>query len=484
MKTGNMKIEDVYSERVIERGEDYMGNVRSCIKANGSLFAEVHGSRLYKTKVDLASLEGECSCPYQRNCKHAVAAYLLHKKGHSVNADDFLKNLKKLDKEELIGIITSILPNNPELAADYEFRRKTNFGSLTDDLIRKFTMKKMEHVEKNLDRLNFGQLYKLLEFIEKEADSIFEEASAEFETYEAFEYDDDGQFLDDFTNKVTEEAMKRIDSEEKLNAAIRQRYLRAGIINNAERFYTQKSQIKSQISRKEYCDFLLNCKNPDIKELKESIVPESIDRLPLLPMKNLPLAERLATLLNNDDLHFMVSYQKEDLFGMIMRIDRLDPLIRKYLPIRASRIVDLIKRKNAVDKKTIRILFNKRHLEGYTPKQVEYLAKQIKDSTILLNNLDMSREFSKAIPIINRLSSLGYDIKKIFQKKDLLKTKHWTETMEIMRYIKDNLKKDYLADFIKTHKRSFAKSSTLKHNLKKEGIHIQDRKGKFEIEIY
>ena len=36
---------------------------------------------LYKTKVSMETLEGECSCPYNHNCKHAVAAYLFYKEG-------------------------------------------------------------------------------------------------------------------------------------------------------------------------------------------------------------------------------------------------------------------------------------------------------------------------------------------------------------------------------------------------------------------
>lgn len=354
-----MKIEDVYRERVIERGEDYIGNVKSCIKANGSLFAEVHGSRLYKTKVDLASLEGECSCPYRHNCKHAVAAYLSHKRGHSVNADDFLKNLEKLDKKDLIRIITNILPHNPELATDYVFRKKTNFRSLADDSIEKFTMRKMEQVEKNLDRLDFKQLHKILEYIEKDADKIFEDAAEESEGYDGYGYDDEGQFLDDFTEKVTEEAIKKIDSKEKLKEAIHQQYLRAGIINNAERFYTYKDHVKSQISKEDYCNFLLNCKNPNAREVKDNMVPGAINHLLALPGENLPLAEKLASLLKRDDLYFMIAYQKEDLQGMIRHIDLLNPLMGRYLPICASRIVDIMRKNKAADKKAIGTLFNK-----------------------------------------------------------------------------------------------------------------------------
>ena len=69
-----------YGKAVIERGEGYIRNVMSCIKIKKILHAKVQGSQLYKTKVDLDTLEGECSCPYGDNCKHAVAAYLYYRK--------------------------------------------------------------------------------------------------------------------------------------------------------------------------------------------------------------------------------------------------------------------------------------------------------------------------------------------------------------------------------------------------------------------
>src|SRR3989338_6661210 len=95
-------IQDVYGEGVIERGKGYLGNVKSCAKIGNCLHAKVQGSSLYKTKVDLLTLEGECSCPYEYNCKHAVAAYLYYKKGMGNDADGFLTHLKSLSKEELI----------------------------------------------------------------------------------------------------------------------------------------------------------------------------------------------------------------------------------------------------------------------------------------------------------------------------------------------------------------------------------------------
>ena len=76
-----MKLEQKYSDNVIDRGEGYLDSVEYCIKINNSIYGQVQGSRKYKTEVNLKSLDGECSCPYETNCKHAVALYLIYKKG-------------------------------------------------------------------------------------------------------------------------------------------------------------------------------------------------------------------------------------------------------------------------------------------------------------------------------------------------------------------------------------------------------------------
>ena len=109
------RLEDVYEEQVINRGKEYVYNVASCIKIGDYLCSEVHGTYAYKTKVHLITLKGECSCPYEYNCKHAVATYLYHEKGKSSNADEFLNYLKTLQKDDLIEIIKTILPEHPEL---------------------------------------------------------------------------------------------------------------------------------------------------------------------------------------------------------------------------------------------------------------------------------------------------------------------------------------------------------------------------------
>ena len=122
-----LDLERVYSQEIIQRGKGYVDNVKNCIQIEDSLIAQVQGSRLYKTKVNLKTLEGNCSCPYQDNCKHAVAAYLYFKEGNSTNANTFFKNLESLEKKELIKIIKELVPKNPKLILDYDFKKNTNF---------------------------------------------------------------------------------------------------------------------------------------------------------------------------------------------------------------------------------------------------------------------------------------------------------------------------------------------------------------------
>lgn len=74
-----MKLEDIYQDRIIDRGERYIHYVNYCLKIKDHLYSEVEGSFTYKTMVNLKTLEGNCSCPYHHSCKHAVATYLVYK---------------------------------------------------------------------------------------------------------------------------------------------------------------------------------------------------------------------------------------------------------------------------------------------------------------------------------------------------------------------------------------------------------------------
>src|SRR3989344_975859 len=110
-----MELRNRYSDAVIERGEDYVNNVNYCIKIGEFLYAKVEGTRTYKTKVNIKTLEGDCSCPYGTNCKHAVAVCLVYKKGDYINSDNFIEHLNSLSKRKLIQIILDNLHNNPKI---------------------------------------------------------------------------------------------------------------------------------------------------------------------------------------------------------------------------------------------------------------------------------------------------------------------------------------------------------------------------------
>ncbi len=481
MTKAEQGFEDVYSEPIIGRGEGYLDNVHSCIKIGDSLFAEVRGSSLYKVKVDLNSLEGECSCPYQYNCKHAVAAYLYFKKGKGVNADKFISHLGQLDKKELIRIIISALPEKPELVSNYVFRKKGGFDSIITDLIEDFTIRKMEQIEGNLDCLSFAQLLKIADFVRNSQDDIFEKVSENYEYSDG--YDDEGQFLDDFESKVHDEIIKKVSSAKDVSIILKKGYLHESIIDDADRFFQYKDAIKKNFSKVEYVRFLLNCKSPDMDEIKDNMVPDAKDFMLRLPHKNLALAERLADFLDDYDLRFMVAYEKGDLKTLLRHFDQLNKLVKMYLPINPSRIADMLIKEKTDNAMAVSALFDKRFFKDYSERHMKYLTGRISDVQALRKNLVLAYEFSKIVPIIERLDELRFDIKQLFHSEEFLKNKHWTEIVEIIKYIRKKLGSAYLEKFITSHKAVFATSSTLKSNLKSEGIIIQTKKGQFIVEI-
>lgn len=67
--------------RIFKRGKEYQGDGRVvdlAIARDGSLVATVDGTRPYATQVwcDMDGLSSDCTCPYESDCKHAVAVVL------------------------------------------------------------------------------------------------------------------------------------------------------------------------------------------------------------------------------------------------------------------------------------------------------------------------------------------------------------------------------------------------------------------------
>src|SRR3990170_5079966 len=108
-------IKQVYGETIFYRGQDYFDDdrVTSVIKFKNKLTGEVEGSTTYKTDVDLNDLRSECSCPYGINCKHGVAVLLKYMEGEYSDAEEITKSLDRMSREELRGVIDSLISANP-----------------------------------------------------------------------------------------------------------------------------------------------------------------------------------------------------------------------------------------------------------------------------------------------------------------------------------------------------------------------------------
>ncbi len=474
------ELEKMYDEAVIERGENYLHNVRSCIKIGSFLHAEVHGTHLYKTKVNLDTLEGECSCPYEYNCKHAVAAYLYYKKGRVANADKYINNLKNLSKEELIGIITKLIPEKPDLIKKFSFRKETNFEQWVDDFIDNFSQDEIENIKENLDCLNFEQLTRILEYVSKNEDSLNEVLADNYDSYDY--YDDESDILYDFAYEIKEEIIKRIESKEQLISVLKKRLMNAEISDNAELFFKYKDIVKEYFTKEEYLIFLLESKSPDLAEIKENMETGKEHYLFLTVKQNIKLAERLGKYLNNDDLKFLVACETENAGEVIKYFNSFSALKKHYL-VQPESVMDVLSKTKAIPEDIARSLFSKDYFNNYSEKSIRFLLKNLSDKEFIVANTMFDAKFTAIKEVVKRLGELRYNTGLVFKRKEFLKLRHWTEIVEILRFIRQSFGRDFLEDFIRFHEPQFLTSSTLKHNLKKEGIIIQNIRGELQVEI-
>ena len=187
-----MKLEKRYSEDVIGRGEGYIDAVRYCIKMGNFIYGKVEGSTTYKTEVDLESLEGDCSCPYGTNCKHAVALYLNYQKGKFWDAEEFIKSLDKMNNNELKEMILSKLQDNPDWIIKHSLRKNANKKDFVKSFKKSFSSDKINEAEAILPDLSFDNLLELQDYISENYDDLAEKLSEERENgnYD-YGYDDE-----------------------------------------------------------------------------------------------------------------------------------------------------------------------------------------------------------------------------------------------------------------------------------------------------
>ncbi len=476
-----LELEKRYAEAVIERGKGYIDDVESCIKIKNLLYAKVQGSYLYSTKVDLSTLEGDCSCPYNYNCKHAVATYFFYKNGSSVNADDFLEDLQNLTKDELIKIIEKIIPERPDLINKIRFRKKENYDEWVNDFINDFSINELENIEENLDCLNFEQILKILDYVEKNESSLNDLLIDYYDSSGFYGYEEE-DILSDFEYSLKDEIIKRITTKEQLIKILKRNNMNREICYNAENFFKYKDIIKTYFSQEEYLIFLLKSKNPDLSEIKHYIKEGSECYIYSVPRDNTPLGEKLAEYLDDNKLRFLVAYHKEDTKNIIKYFDNFSKLKENYF-VQARKIVDILSKDKIIPIKIAYSLFNKEEFRDYNEKHLHFLLINITDANYIHNNTLFEDKFSKIKEVIKRLNDLDFDIKLVFFKKDFLLHRHWTEVVEILEYIRKELETDFIEKFIRFHYKHFINSSTLKYNLKKEGIIIQYIKGELKIKI-
>lgn len=481
-----MKLKDVYPDRIIDRGKGYTHYVNYCIKIGNYLYSEVEGTYTYKTKVNINTLEGECSCPYHHNCKHAVATYFIYKQEKFVNADKFLGHLQTLSKQELIEIIEQNLQYNPDIALNYNLRIATNFESFIDDFIDDFSYLKMKKAGSLAPCFTFKQLIKLLQFLYKNNEEVYDILYNDYRT------DDEDDPLYRTSSTLEEELVKKISNEKDMKQVLKMGYLNDKIIENAEKLSQFKEIIKSNFTKDRYLSFLLNLENPDLNEIGEAITEKNKHEIYYLPLKNIVLAEKIANHLNDKSLLFLVAVCKEDYKGIINHLSEFDKLILEehyFLEKKLSDIIDLFIKHRFKDKTVVKRFLKKEFLRKYDCRHLKYLAKQVDEYIYIQQLIDFKESFSQNKPLLDRLFQLDYDATAAFLTKlteeeaYILESKHWTELIEMLTYLNKKFGKEYIISLIKNNENIFKTSSYLKSHLKKKGIYISSIRGIFNVEI-
>jgi len=150
-----------FGKEIIERGYKYYkeGRVKNLIIDNNKAKAVVHGSRNYRVTIDLTNGYFKCTCPYEFNCKHAVAIiYSLGDNAGVKTSDDLTISLAKKSKDELVEILRKILVSEPRF--------------------KKFISNSPEDIEKAIKSLesNYDEdIDKLIEDVDDLYDSILKQ---------------------------------------------------------------------------------------------------------------------------------------------------------------------------------------------------------------------------------------------------------------------------------------------------------------------
>ena len=488
-----MKFEQKYSDKVIERGEEYLDSVEHCIKINNSIYGQVQGSTKYKTEVDLDSFDGDCSCPYETNCKHAVALYYVYKKGKFWDAEDFVKSLDKMNHYELKEMILSKLQDNLDWVKKHTLRKNINKADFFKSFKKKFSFELIDEAQAILPDLSFEQLLELHSYISKNYDDLAEKLleedgddfrySYEYDNYDDEDYDEE---LSDLADEIIELIVKRALSENKAEKILNKETLRDEIIKSADEFIKYKEKIKKIFRKHECLEFLINLKNPEVSDIIKYVDDESKETLYENLEEKTALIKEIAKFINDKTLLFSIAVYENNLKSIIDNFDFFEDAIKKHSDIidNLSDVVDLFSKNKVINKEIAKKLLN-RHIGGkYNKKQLDYLVSQINDFEFIRKNFNKDH-METDVALLERLAQIDNEktLNFIKNKKDLL-GRHWSNIVPLFSFLKKHYSKQIIEKYIEENQNTFRTSSHLKKHLKDEcGIFISQREGNLTVEV-
>ena len=482
-----VELKRVYSESVIERGEGYLDSVKYCIKIDNIIFGKVEGSDLYKTEVNLDTLEGDCSCPYGSNCKHAVALYLTYKNGEFSDSDGFVNSLKKMSRDELIELILSKLKDNSEWIMRHNIRKKTNHSDFIKSFKKVFSQDKVEKAEALLHDLSFKNLLELNDYIDKNYDSLLDEIyeSDDYNNnYEQLQNDDYDAGLLDLSDHLKEIIVKKALEEKRVEEVIKRDTLSDEIINNADLFVLYKDKIKKNFSKKDYLEFLLNLNSSNSSEIKDYVDDDNKTLLYEFIDKKSKLIKSVANLIKDTTLLFSVAVYEKDFDVIIKQFDQFGNAVKEDYEMtgRLSSVVDLFRKNNFKNGEMAKKLLNRHVSARYDKTQLSYLVSQVSDFDFIRKLFDKDH-IDKDVVLLERLAQIDKNRTFEFVSNNNLIQRHWSDVVVLFNFLKKSYDNKTIRAFIEKNQEQFRTSSHLKKHLKDEGIFISQKEGKLFVDI-
>ncbi len=484
-----MKLEQKYSDKVIERGEGYLDLVIYCIKIDNIIYGQVQGSNKYKTEVNLNSLDGDCSCPYGTNCKHAVALYLTYQKGKFWGAEEFIKSLDKMSHAELKEMILSKLKDNPDWIKKHNLRKSIDKSDFLKSFKKNFSSELISEAEAILPDLSFKQILELFNYISKNYDDLSEKLLEEIENADDYyDYDDeeyDSELLN-LNESLGELLVKKALSDNKVEDILKNIYLRDEIIKNADSFINYKEKIKKTFNKHECLEFLINLKNPAVSEIIKYVDDSDKEILYSCLEEKAELIKEIANSLNDKTLIFSVALCEKDLNTIIENFGQFENALKEHHDLISylGDIVELFNKNKVKNEEIAKKLLN-RHIGGkYNKKQLDYLASQINDFDFIKKTFNKEHIETDAI-LLERLAQIDKEkaLSFVKNKKELLGG-HWADIIPLFNFLKKYYSKQIIKDYVRDNQDTFRTSSHLKKHLKEEcGVFISLKQGNLIVEV-